>query len=318
MTSEPELARLGHVAFETPALTESVSFFRDAVGLQEVDRDGDTVYLRGVDEFYHHSLSLTAADSAGVDHVGWQTREPEHVDGFADRLAAAGLDVERVEAGTELGQGDAVRFDTPSGHRFEFYYDMEKPDPPAERRSRLKNRPYDPAVTGRTAPRQVDHVQLWDADALALADWLEGLGLRLQESFTLADGTRWGSFLSASRTKIDAAVIQGDADQPPELHHVAYEVGSVEDLFAAADAMAERGIEVDSGPGQHAFSRRRFLYVKDPASGVRIEFSTGGYTVYDPDWDTVAWTEADIGDGDDHQWIGQLDMPDRVGYVDGR
>jgi catechol 2,3-dioxygenase len=311
----PALARVGHVAFETPSLAESVRFFRDAVGLQEVERVDGTVFLRGVDEFYHHSLSLTDAESAGVAHVGWQTRDPESVEGFAERLTAAGIDVDRVAAGTEPGQGDAIRFDTPGGHRFEFYYDMAKPDPPAERRSRLKNRPYDPSATGRTAPRQVDHVQIWDADALGVANWLEDLGLRLHESFTLADGTRWGSFLSASRTKIDVAVVQHDGDEPPALHHVAYEVGSVEDLFAAADAMSERGIEVDSGPGQHAFSRRRFLYVRDPASGIRVEFSTGGYTVYDPDWQPVEWSEADVGDGDDHQWIGRLDMPDKTGYA---
>jgi len=311
----PSLARLGHVAFETPQLDESVQFFRDVVGLQEVDREDDTVYLRGVDEFYHHSLSLTEADSAGVDHIGWQTRDRESVEEFADRLTEAGIDVARIEDGEELGQGEAIRFHTPSGHRFEFYFDMEKPDPPAERRSRLKNRPYDPATTGRTAPRQVDHVQVWDGDALALAEWLEDeLGLRLQESFDLADGTRWGSFMSASRTKIDVAVIQEDDGDKPTLHHVAYEVESVEDLFAAADAMSERGITVDSGPGQHAFSRRKFLYVKDPASGIRIEFSTGGYTVYDPDWETVSWSEEDIGDDENHQWIGQLDMAGKTKY----
>jgi len=46
----PEVARLGHVALETPDLEDSLSFFRDTVGLEEVDRVAGTVYLRGIDE----------------------------------------------------------------------------------------------------------------------------------------------------------------------------------------------------------------------------------------------------------------------------
>jgi len=313
----PKIARLGHIAFETPDLESSTEFFTDVIGFEEVERTDDSVYLRAVDEFYHHSFVLQAGDEAGVDHVAWQTWTGEDLEALADELASEGYDLTHVEAGEEAGQGEAYRFSTPSGHRFEIYHEMEKPQPPEEKRSKLNNRPYNPNTTVHIAPQQIDHVQLWNPDGKALADWFQDeLNFMEQEHFDLGDGTRWGTFLTASRSKIDAAIIHGEDDDGPRFHHVAYDVESTEKLWDAADSVREAGYEIDTGPGQHAFSRRRFLYVKDPASGIRIEFSTGGYSVYDPTWDPIDWTESEIGNAESHQWIGQLDMATKLEYTD--
>jgi catechol 2,3-dioxygenase len=269
-----------------------------------VARESGTVYLRGVDEFHHHTLSLAEGDTAGVDHVGWQTRDPESVARFADRLEADGIDVTWVDAGEELAQGEAIRFGTPTGHRFEIYHEMAKAEPPADRRSKLKNRTYASAAVNPIAPRRIDHVQVWDEDALALADWLvEHLGFRVHETYDRTDGSRWGTFLSASGVKIEAAVIQDDdEDARAALNHVAFKVDRGDDLFDAAGAMRERGLPID-GFGQHSISRGKFLYARDPVSGHTIEFSAGGYLVFDPDWEPVAWREGDL---EDRQWVGRI------------
>jgi len=308
----PELARLGHVALETPDLAGSLSFFADAVGFEEVERDGDTSYLRAVDEFQHHSIALTEAAESGVDHIGWQTADPESIPAFAERLESEGIEVTWVDAGEERGQGEAIRFSTPTGHEFEFYHEMEKPDPPEERRSKLRNKTYARTTTNPIAPRRIDHTQLWDPDAVEFAEWLqEDLGFGVQEYYDREDGSRWGTFLSACGNKIEAAVIDDEAeDTSPALHHTAYKVDTVDDLFEAHDAMNERGIPVD-GIGQHSISRGKFLYVRDPVSGHRIEFNAGGYLVFDPTWEPVAWTETDL---EDRQWIGQIESKARVEY----
>lgn len=299
----PELHSLGHVALETPDLEASLSFFRDAVGLKEVDRADGTVYLRAVDEFTHHSLSLTEAEAAGVDHVGWQTRDPESVAGFADRLSGLGVDVTWIDAGEERAQGEAIRFQTPSGHRMEIYHELETRRPPVDEASKLKNRTYASTATNPIAPNRIDHVQIRDDDALALAEWLEEhLGLRVQETYDTLDGSRWGTFLSACGVKIEAAVIQNDG-VPASLNHVAYKVDSGDDLFAAASAMNERGLPSD-GFGQHSLSRGQFYYVRDPVSDHTIEFSAGGYYVFEANWDPIEWTEGDL---PDRQWIGGLE-----------
>lgn len=299
-----EIHSLSHVALETPDLDESLAFFREAVGFEETDREDGTVYLRAPDEFAHHSLSLAEADAAGVDHIGWQTADRESLDDFAESLGAEGLDVSWVDAGAEPGQGEAIRFRTPTGHRFELFYGMDSPDAPPERRSKLKNKPYAEASTNPVAPRRIDHVQIWDPDAHAVADWLcEQLGFRVQESYDNADGSRWGTFLSANGVKIEAAVIHDDdPDAGATLNHIAYKVDSGDDLFDAASAMRERGIPTD-GFGQHSISRGKFCYARDPVSDHTIEFNAGGYLVFDPDWEPVRWREDDL---EDRQWIGAI------------
>lgn len=300
----PRLHSLGHVALRTPDLEASLTFFRDAVGLEEVERVDGTAYLRTPEEFEHHTLSVTEGDSAGVDHIGWQTADPESVAAFADKLESEGVDVTWVEAGTEPGQGEAIRFSTPTGHRFECYYEMEKVNAPADRRSKLKNKPYADTTTNPIAPRYIDHVQIWDDDAHALADWMcEHLDFRVQELYDKTDGSRWGTWISANGVKIEAAVIQNTADDPPaSLNHVAYKVDNDADLFDAAGAMRERNIPTD-GFGQHSVSRGKFLYARDPVSDHTIEFSAGGYHVFDPEWEPIEWREDDL---KDRQWVGRI------------
>ena len=315
----PALYCLGHLALATPDLEESVAFFRDAVGLEETAREDGAVYLRGVDEFIHHSIRLREGEAAGVDHVGWRAAESDDVGAFAEYLEGQGIDVSWVEAGEELGQGEAVRFSTPSGHRFEIFHEMATPEVSEQRRSKLRNRPYAAHGNNPVAPRRIDHVQLWDADALGLAEWMmEHLGFREQEHYDRSDGSRWGTFISACDVKIEAAIIQhetaegeGGHDAAPELNHVAFRVDRGDDLFDAADAMNELGYPTD-GFGQHSISRGKFCYARDPTSGHRIEFSAGGYLVFDPTWEPVAWTEDDL---EDRQWVGGLDGGPGVTYT---
>lgn len=127
----PELAKLGHMALTTPDLERSLTFYTDLVGLDEVGRRDGIVYLRAWGEFEHHSLSLREGP-AGIDHIGWRARRPEDVDGFAEKLAAIGIEVTRIGADEEAGQGEAIRFTTPSGQPYEIYYDVEKPAAPSE------------------------------------------------------------------------------------------------------------------------------------------------------------------------------------------
>jgi catechol 2,3-dioxygenase len=308
----PAVARLGHVALETPDLAESLYFFRDSVGLEEVERVDGTVYLRAVDEIAHHSLSLTEAPTAGIDHIGWQTRDPDDLGAFADRFESQGIEVTWVDDGAEPGQGEAIRFEAPSGHRFELFGEMARPDPPADRQSKLKNRVYDPTDNNPIAPHRIDHVQIWDPDAAACADWIrEELGFQVQEYYDEADGSRWGTFLSACEVKIDLAVVQStDENDDPAVHHVAYKVDSPNDLFAAHDVMNERELPTD-GIGQHSISRGQFLYARDPVSTHRIEYNTGSYLTLDPHWEPVAWQEGDL---EDRQWIGGIESKARVTY----
>jgi len=92
---EPEpiydVAHLAHVELLTPDLDGSLAFFRDLLGMQETARAGGSVYLRGYEEQYHHSLKLTAAPQAGAGHVAWRSRSAQALERRVAAIEAAGL-----------------------------------------------------------------------------------------------------------------------------------------------------------------------------------------------------------------------------------
>ena len=72
-----DLAHLAHVELLTPKPEESLRFFVNVMGMTESGRRGDSVYLRGWDDYEHHTLKLTAAKVAGMGHFAFRATSPE-------------------------------------------------------------------------------------------------------------------------------------------------------------------------------------------------------------------------------------------------
>src|SRR5690349_13163057 len=88
-----DLAHLAHVELLTPKPEQSLDFFVNVMGLTESGRKGDSVYLRGWDDYEHHTLKLTAAKAAGMGHFAFRTTSPEALERRAGSLEKAGLGV---------------------------------------------------------------------------------------------------------------------------------------------------------------------------------------------------------------------------------
>ena len=67
-----DVAHLGRVELLTPDLPASVGFFVDVLGMEEVERAGDSVFLRAWGDYERASLQLTAADRPGVGTIAWR------------------------------------------------------------------------------------------------------------------------------------------------------------------------------------------------------------------------------------------------------
>src|ERR1700740_2567244 len=93
MQPEPnlDLAHLAHVELLTPKPEESLRFFVDVMGMTESGRRGDSVYLRGWDDYEHHTLKLTAAPVAGMGHMAFRATSPEALRHRAAVIEQAGL-----------------------------------------------------------------------------------------------------------------------------------------------------------------------------------------------------------------------------------
>jgi len=287
----PEIAKLGHVALVTEDLEKSLWFFKEVIGLEETREVNGTHYLRAWGDFEHHSLSITAGETSYIDHIGWKAKRREDVATFATLLQDAGTDVRWIEDGEEVAQGAAIRFELPSGHRFEIYYDMEKPVAEAGRKSVLKNQVYKSWAKG-ISPRRIDHVNLQTSmDNKLIVNYLnEALGFKLREYFLNPDSEQVASWMSVTNLVHDVAVMTTDRSKAPnEMHHIAYWLDNSQDLLRAADILCENEVGF-VGPGKHGISQAMFIYVKDPGSGLRVEVFTNSYLIFEPDWEPVEWS----------------------------
>ncbi|WP_226037535.1 VOC family protein [Aquibacillus saliphilus] len=296
--SIPEIAKLGHVGLITTDLEKSLVFFKEVVGLEETEVKNGTVYLRAWGDFEHHTLSIREGSESCVDHIAWKAKREEDVEKFAELLAFSGTEVTWVKEGEEAGQGSAIRFQLPSQHTFEIYFKMDKPLADEDRRSVLKNQTYKSWRKG-ISPRRIDHVNILSSyDAKEITNYLiNSLGFKLREYIKAPDDSYAGSWLSVTNLVHDIAV-SFDPTSPTEnqIHHISYWLDDAQDLLRAADILSENGIKF-KGPGKHGISQAMYIYVEDPGSGLRVELFTGGYLIFEPDWDPIEWTldEMDIG-----------------------
>jgi catechol 2,3-dioxygenase len=95
----------------------------------------------------------------------------------------------------------------------------------------------------------------------------------------------------------DIAVMRDANGEPNRFHHVAYFLDNWQDVMRGADILQEAGVPRDAGPGKHGISQAVFLYVTDPGSGHRLELFSGGYLIFDPDWEPIVWREHELAAG---------------------
>ena len=73
------------------------------------------------------------------------------------------------------------------------------------------------------------------------------------------------------------------------LHHLAFWVDTREECLRAADLFVDNGVYIEAAPSKHAIAAGFFLYALEPG-GNRVEVTTGGYFVFDPDFEPITWT----------------------------
>ena len=125
MHSEPitDLAHLGHLELLTPKPEESLRFFVDVMGMTESGRQGDSVFLRGWDDYERYSLKLTGSKTSGMGHMAFRARSPQALERRAAALKGSGYDIGWTDG--DIGHGPAFVCKDPDGHTVELYYETE-------------------------------------------------------------------------------------------------------------------------------------------------------------------------------------------------
>jgi catechol 2,3-dioxygenase len=295
MNPPADLAHLGPVEMYTPKPQESLDFFERIMGMDVIAREGQSVYLRGWDDYQCWSLKLTESVESGIGYLGLRAWNEETLERRAALIEATGLGDGWEDAG-DVGIGRSYRFRDPDGHAFKLYSDCERYDPPDQLKPAHKN------VHGRYTARgiaikRLDHINILAADVKPNRDFcVDTLGYRLYERIERNDGSEAGAWMSLSIAAHELIYTSDAHGAHGRLHHVAFWVDTREECLRAADIWLENGIYIEAAPSKHAIAQGFFLYGYEPG-GNRVEVTTGGRFVYAPDEPCVVWTEADRAKG---------------------
>lgn len=283
------ILRLSHLDIKAPDLDLAAAYYSEVIGLDLSERTDDRLFFKCWDEEDHHSLAVRYDPRTGIDRFAFKVESEDDLDQLERKVEAYGLAVQRISKGDEVGQGESIRFETPSGHEMELVYEVEKKGGGFGK----INPRFDMEGFKGIAPPRMDHL-LINAEEVGEAQkfYMDVLGFRLTEQLLGSNGHPIGVWMERSHSPHDLAVVNGPNGA---LHHFAYWLDDWDHVRKAADILAYNAIQIDVGPTRHGITRGNTIYFFDPM-GTRNEVFTGGYRP-DPDFQTITWTEDNFGRG---------------------
>jgi len=282
-----DIAHLGHIELLTPKFEASLAFFTEIMGLHEAGHRGDSVFLRAWADYERFTLQLTRSTTSGLGHVAFRARSANVLEHLVQHLESHGI--QGQWRSDDFGHGPAYRFPSPDGHQVEVYYETEKFHPVGDQIPGFKNMPQRYCPRG-IAPKRLDHINLLAQDIKACRLFFhELLGMRVTEQIVFDSDQEMGAWLAATNKSYDLAFTKDKSSAQGRFHHLTYMMDSREDVLRAADILTEAGIAIETGPHKHSIGQTFFLYFYEPG-GNRIEVGSGGYLIFDPDWQPVVWS----------------------------
>ena len=174
----------------------------------------------------------------------------------------------------------------------EVLWESDRYAPPAHLSPSLRNQPQRYTARG-AAVKRLDHVNLLARDVAACRRFAtDVLGYRHYEGIVLDDGRETGAWMSLTIAAHELIYVHDAREAGERLHHLAFWVDTREECLRAADIFLDSGVHIEAAPSRHAVAAGFFLYSFEPG-GNRIEVTTGGYFVYEPDPEPLLWTEAE-------------------------
>ncbi|MCC7347142.1 MAG: VOC family protein [Variibacter sp.] len=271
------ITRASHMVFTARDLAASRAYYTEVIGLIVSDEDADTLWLRGVEEQAHHSLTLKRTrGEPQCERVGlrmFRDEDLEKAKAHFDRLGVPARWAEVPHQGKTLHVSDAM------GTPLEFCARME---------TRPRNHVRLHEHKGGRALR-MDHYQVIVPDVPKAAKFYTDLGFRISD-YICVDGTDRvvGTFLYRKNNPWDMVFLHRAG---PRFHHFGYVVESVSDMIRALDVAGNIGFgdAVEHGPGRHGHSHSYYTYLRDP-DGHRCELLLPAIQLIDIDEEPQRFT----------------------------
>ena len=250
--------RLGYLALNVADLERSARFYRETVGLQQVEGPArDVRYLRCSDK--HHDLALHAG-RPGLKRIGFELESPAQLEPLRAVLQAAGRPVLDIPADDRaaMATGPGLRtWEPATGAALDFYVGMEPSDAP----------PFEPTVA---KIQRLGHLVLRSADPAATVRFFaDVLNFRISDSI---DGAV--TFMRCFPNPYHHSFGVGNGRGRSGLHHFNFMVTDADDIGTSLWRLKKLDVPIVNGPGRHLPSGSMFLYYLDP-DGLTVEYSFG-------------------------------------------
>jgi catechol 2,3-dioxygenase len=275
---------MGYVHARVTDLAAARKHYVDTMGLYPTQEEDSRIFLKGWDEWDHHSVVLEEG-GVGVIKYGFKVEFLEDLEVYEKRAEIFGARTERMSEGENPEVGDGVRVFLPNGHVIELYHEMTAVG--------LELGTHNPEVfprhlVGVGAPG-LDHSLILGSDvATAERFFIDVLDFYPSERM-LASGDDGAplvaTWLTAGKKVHDIAILEGpDA----KLHHFAFQLRDWAAVQHAADLFSMDDVPVDIGPTRHGLTRGETIYFFDPSGNCNETFA-GGYIPM-RDRPTITWT----------------------------
>ena len=276
---------LESVTFGVDDVATARRFWND-FGLSEVANGADnavfetrekaTIVVRAIDD---PDLVPAPVEGNTAREFTWGLETQAEVDAIADELA-------RDHQITRSGDGAIPAVD-PVGYGIAFRVSRRvavEPEPPeinppgAVTRVNKRARVYDKA-----APLHLSHMVILVPNIEETKDfYVDRLGFKLTDSYPGR-----GYFLRAGASNEHHNLFLLKAGENKGFNHIAFELGSIHELFGGGTHMMDKGWETHLGPGRHPISSCYFWYFKNPCGGA-AEYDFDSDFITD-DWNPKDW-----------------------------
>jgi len=232
-------------------LAQSVAYYRDVWGLEEVAQDKDSILMRGTGS-EHHILTLHQRPQAGLVQVNFAARSKADVDGLYQKARSFGV--------TILSPPDVLPAVAGGGYGFSFRgLDGQTLTISADVAH------HDQCIDDISRPTKLTHVVLnsthIDESAQFFIDLL---------GFRVSDETDHMTFIRCARDHHAVAIAKAAG---PGLNHMAYEMAHFDGLMRGAGRLKAKGVDLEWGVGRHGPGNNIFSYFIDP-NGFATEYTT--------------------------------------------
>ncbi|MBE3596920.1 MAG: catechol 2,3-dioxygenase [Hydrogenibacillus sp.] len=278
------IMRLGYVVTRVTDIEAARKHYVEVMGLEVTDRTETEIYLKGWDEYDHHSIVLKQSNRAGLEKMAFKVHTYDDLAQLEKQLMQYGATVTRFSKGENHKVGEGVRFRLPSGHVMELFVDIEYK---GKALPQVNPAPWPEGLIGVGAPR-IDHLLITAERPHENVEFLmKALNFYMSEMVVEKPDSDVpvAAWLFRSNTPHDIAIIPGKDEG---LHHFAFWLDEFNELRKAGDVFSKHDVPIDVGIERHGITRGQTIYYFDPA-GNRNEVFTGGYIAY-PDMPVVKWT----------------------------